>query len=284
MNPPLKFAVIGNPIAHSRSPAIHRLFAEQTGIRMTYDLLPSPLDGFAETVEKFFAEGGCGLNVTVPFKEQACALSTPSVRAQRAAASNTLWREGDQLHSCNTDGVGLLADLARLRVNLENARILLIGAGGAARGVVHPLLEAQCARLHVVNRTPERAQALCSHFIDHSSQQGASIATARRLTAGGLDDAAGEWELVINATSSGLQGDAPRLPGLRYAANALAYDMLYAIEATPFMRSARQTGAPRCTDGLGMLVGQAAASFAIWHGITPDIDPVLHALREQTEV
>jgi len=282
MNPPLKFAVVGNPIAHSRSPAIHRLFAEQTGIRMTYDLLPCPLDGFAGTVEKFFGEGGCGLNVTVPFKEQAWALSTPSVRAQRAAASNTLWREGDQLHSCNTDGVGLLADLARLRVNLENARILLIGAGGAARGVIAPLLEARCAKLHVVNRNPERAQTLCSHFIGYSNQQSTSVAPAPHLTAGGFNDAAEEWDLVINATSSGLQGDTPKLPGLRYAANALAYDMLYAIEATPFMRSARQAGATRCTDGLGMLVGQAAASFAIWHGITPNIEPVLQALREQT--
>jgi len=278
---PLKFAVVGNPVAHSRSPAIHRLFAEQTGICMTYELLPSPLDGFAETVETFFAQGGCGLNVTVPFKEQAYALSTPSTRAQQAAASNTLWREGGKLHSCNTDGVGLLADLARLHVNLENAHILLIGAGGAARGVIQPLLEAQCAKLHVVNRNPARAQALCSHFSGCFNQQGASAAPAPRLSAGGLDDAQGQWDLVINATSSGLQGDAPKLPGLRYASNALAYDMLYAREATPFMRYAQQTGAARCTDGLGMLVGQAAASFAIWHGITPNIVPVLEALREQ---
>jgi len=274
-SPAPAFAVVGNPVAHSRSPAIHRLFAQQTGIGLDYDLLPSPLDGFAQTVATFFANGGRGLNVTVPFKEQAYALSTPSLRAQLAGASNTLWQVGDTLHSCNTDGVGLLADLARLGINLQDARILLIGAGGAARGVIQPLLHAQCTRLHVVNRNAERAQALQTYFSEQQPED------AGRLSAGGLETASGLWDVVINATSSGLQGTVPDLPGLRYADDALAYDMLYASQETPFLQMARQNGALHCADGLGMLVGQAAASFAIWHGVMPQIEPVLNALRGQ---
>jgi len=286
MNTLAQFAVVGHPVAHSRSPQIHRLFAQQTGIALNYELLPSPLDGFADTVAGFFANCGRGLNVTVPFKEQAYALCTPSARAQLACAVNTLWRgEDGVLHGCNTDGVGLLMDLQRLQAELKDARVLLIGAGGAARGVIHPLLTAQCARLHIVNRNPARAQALCQHFQHHFGKRpeatGCETEYDHRLTAGGLDAAGGEWDVVINATSSGLQGDAPALAGLRYARDALAYDMLYADQPTPFMQAAQEQGAPRCADGLGMLVGQAAASFAIWHQVMPDIAPVLHALRQR---
>ncbi|MCB5362641.1 shikimate dehydrogenase [Pusillimonas sp. CC-YST705] len=273
-----QFAVVGNPIKHSRSPAIHQMFAAQTGVALEYSTLLSPLDGFAETVGQFFAAGGCGLNITVPFKEQAYVLSAKlSERARLAGAVNTLWQQDGQLNGCNTDGLGLLSDLQRLNAPLEGARILLIGAGGASKGVVYPLLNAGCARLHIVNRTEERAQAMRAHF----SSQLPDYAT--RMSAGGLLQAEGEWDLVINATSSGLQDTAPELPGVRYAADALAYDMLYAALPTPFMRQAAEAGAHRCVDGLGMLVGQAAASFAIWNGMTPQLEPVLRELRRQLQ-
>lgn len=274
-----QFAVVGNPIGHSRSPAIHTMFGEQTGIALHYRTLLSPLDGFAATVGQFFDAGGRGLNVTVPFKEQAHALADRlSARARLAGAVNTLWRQEGLLHGCNTDGVGLLSDLERLQTPLAGARVLLIGAGGASKGVVYPLLRADCARLHIVNRTAERALAMRAHFHEYLPDQ------ALRLTAGGLDAAAGEWDLVINATSSGLQDTAPELPGLRYAPGALAYDMLYAVQPTPFLRLARQQGAGQCVDGLGMLVGQAAASFAIWNGVTPQLAPVLTELRRQLQL
>ncbi len=274
-----QFAVVGNPVGHSRSPAIHAMFAEQTGIALHYDTLLSPLDAFAETVKRFFDEGGQGLNVTVPFKEQAHALADSlSNRARLAGAVNTLWRQDGKLHGCNTDGVGLLSDLERLRAPLQGARVLLIGAGGAAKGAVYPLLRAGCARLHVVNRTAGRALAMKEHFDAQLPEH------ATQLTAGGLDQAEGEWDLVVNATSSGLQDTAPDLPGLRYAPGALAYDMLYAAQPTPFLRQAERQGAGRREDGLGMLVGQAAASFAIWNGVTPDVEPVLAELRRQMQV
>lgn len=271
-----RFAVVGNPIAHSRSPAIHAMFGAQTGIALQYDTLLSPLDGFPGTVRQFFDAGGRGLNVTVPFKEQAHALADRlSERARLAGAVNTLWRQDGQLHGCNTDGVGLLSDLERLQARLDGARVLLIGAGGASKGVVYPLLQAGCARLRIVNRTAARALAMREHFGQQLPEQ------AARLSAGGLDQAEGEWDVVVNATSSGLQDTAPELPGLRYAPGALAYDMLYAAQPTPFMRQAERQGAARRVDGLGMLVGQAAASFAIWNGVAPDVEPVLAELRRQ---
>ena len=271
-----RFAVVGNPIAHSRSPAIHAMFGAQTGIALQYDTLLSPLDDFPGTVRQFFDAGGRGLNVTVPFKEQAHALADRlSERARLAGAVNTLWRQDGQLHGCNTDGVGLLSDLERLQARLDGARVLLIGAGGASKGVVYPLLQAGCARLRIVNRTAARALAMREHFGQQLPEQ------AARLSAGGLDQAEGEWDVVVNATSSGLQDTAPELPGLRYAPGALAYDMLYAAQPTPFMRQAERQGAARRVDGLGMLVGQAAASFAIWNGVAPDVEPVLAELRRQ---
>lgn len=273
-----QFAVVGNPIGHSRSPAIHAMFGEQTGVGLHYRTLLSPLDGFAATVGQFFDAGGRGLNITVPFKEQAHALADKlSDRARLAGAVNTLWRQDGQLHGCNTDGMGLLSDLERLQARLQGARVLLIGAGGASKGVVYPLLQAGCTRLHIVNRTAERALSMQEHFRTQLPEQ------AQSLTAGGLDQAAGEWDIVINATSSGLQDSTPDLPGLRYASESLAYDMLYAAQATPFMRQASQQGATLCVDGLGMLVGQAAASFAIWNGIAPQVEPVLAALRRQLQ-
>ncbi|MDS1140355.1 shikimate dehydrogenase [Pusillimonas sp. SM2304] len=271
-----RFGVAGNPIAHSRSPFIHEAFARQTGIALHYDRILAPLDGFADAVQAFFQQGGAGLNVTVPFKEQAFALARDhlSARARMAGAVNTLWMENGHLHGCNTDGLGLLNDLERLGHGPAGKRILLVGAGGAARGVVLPLLDAGCATLRVVNRTAERAAQLLAHVL------GQAPAAAPRLSAGGLDQAAGPWDIVINATSSSLGDTPPGLPAGCYAPGALAYDMVYAAQATPFMLQARAQGAARTADGLGMLVGQAAASYAIWHGVQPQVEPVLEALRQ----
>ena len=279
LNTPQRYAVIGNPIEHSRSPAIHAAFARQCGIELQYDRLLAPLDGFADTVETFFANGGRGLNVTVPFKEQAFQLARDhlSDRARISGAVNTLWHEDGKVHGCNTDGVGLLNDLRRLAHDPAGRRVLLVGAGGAARGVVLPLLAAGCVELRVVNRSSERAVRLHHDVVEQLPQHGG------HLSSGSLDEAGSDWDIVINATSSGLVGDAPALPGEIYATGALAYDMVYGTEPTPFMLKARAQGAAACADGLGMLVGQAAASFEIWHGVLPDAVPVLAQLRADLE-
>ncbi|WP_447917661.1 shikimate dehydrogenase [Achromobacter aegrifaciens] len=277
--PPLaRYAVIGNPIAHSRSPQIHAMFAEQTGKPLRYDRLLAPVEGFAEAVAAFVAEGGLGLNVTVPFKLEAYALAAGrlSSRARLAGAVNTLsWRDG-AWHGCNTDGVGLVSDLLRLGVRLAGASVLLVGAGGAARGVLQPLTEAGCARIHIVNRTASKAQELATSWRDG----GVSPQTA--VTGASLADAAtsGGWNLVVNATASGLQNTAPDLPPGLYAPGGAAYDMMYGAQPTAFMKQAEADGAALAADGLGMLVGQAAESFYIWHGVRPDPAPVLAALRE----
>lgn len=274
---PRQFAVVGNPIKHSRSPAIHEQFGVQTGIALHYGLLESPLDGFTHTVTNFFARGGHGLNVTVPFKEEAYALcgTQLSERARLAGAVNTLWMQDQTLHGCNTDGVGLLADIDRLGVTIAGKRVLLIGAGGAAKGVLLPLLEAGCSMLHVVNRSPQRAHTLKQH-VDTQL-----VRHAGKVSSGGLEQAHGEWDIAINATSSSLSGEAPALTGARYAPGALAYDMMYGAQPTPFMVQAQAAGAALLADGLGMLVGQAAEAFFIWNAVRPDIAPVLARLRAQ---
>ena len=274
---PARCAVVGNPIEHSRSPAIHQQFAAQTGVKLTYDRLLAPLDGFALTVRDFFESGGHGLNVTVPFKLEAWELARANLsqRATLAQAVNTLWNDGGALHGCNTDGVGLVLDLQRLGALHAGSRVLLIGAGGAARGVLGPLLEAGCAKLHLINRTATRAHELIAQ------QQAASSIASHRLTAGGLTEVGKphDWDLVINASSSSLGGEAPAVASGLYAKNAWAYDMMYGATATPFMLQAQRDGAGNTSDGLGMLVGQAAESFHIWHGVRPDITPVLSNLR-----
>jgi shikimate dehydrogenase len=271
-----RFAVIGNPIEHSRSPLIHRAFAEQFGINLVYEKIEAPLDGFERTVEQFFKTGGLGLNVTVPFKENAWRLAQNhlSQRATLAGAVNTLWQVNQHTHGCNTDGVGLVTDLQRLGVLLNGARILMVGAGGAARGVMQPLLNAGCAHLHIVNRTETRAHelaALCSSYLTTSS----------RITSGSLSDAnhGAPWSLIINASASGLSNQAPDLPEGLYAQGAWAYDMMYGAQRTAFMLQAQRQGAAYQADGLGMLVGQAAESFYIWHGVRPEVLPVIEGLR-----
>ncbi|MCD0498624.1 shikimate dehydrogenase [Achromobacter sp. MY14] len=277
-SPLARYAVIGNPIAHSRSPQIHTLFSQQTGKPLSYERLLAPVDGFADAVAAFVAEGGQGLNVTVPFKLDAYALAAGhlSTRARLAGAVNTLsWRDG-AWHGCNTDGVGLVSDLLRLGVRLPDAAVLLVGAGGAARGVLQPLAQAGCARIHIVNRTASKALELADAW------RASGVSPQTQVTAGGLSDAVrpGCWNVVINATASGLQDAAPDLPPGLYADGAAAYDMMYGARPTAFMQQAEADGAALTADGLGMLVGQAAESFFIWHGVRPDPAPVLAALRE----
>lgn len=263
------YAVVGHPIAHSKSPVIHAMFAEQVGHRLTYERILAPLDGFASTVRTFFARGGKGLNVTVPFKEDACALAyrrTP--RAERAGAANTLWREDDALVADNTDGAGLLRDLTvNHGVTLADARVLLIGAGGAARGVLWPLLDAGPQSLVVANRTRTRAEALA-----HEAQD-------RRCTACDFMSIAGSFDVVINATSASLSGDIPPIPAAAFARDAFVVDLMYGDRPTLFIEYAHTLGVQRCADGLGMLVEQAAEAFAIWRGVMPQTRPVIEQLR-----
>jgi shikimate dehydrogenase len=267
-----RYAVIGNPVAHSRSPWIHTQFARATGQDLEYIRIESPLDGFARTVDDFRRSGACGANVTLPFKEAAYRYSTVlTARARAARAANTLKFAESGVLGDNTDGAGLVRDLvSNLGCAIAGARVLLIGAGGAARGVILPLLESGCAQLVVANRTPGRAAALVAEF--------APAESAIRLSATGFDGLGGAtFGLVINATSAGLAGAALPLPASVFGRNALAYDMVYGHD-TPFLAQARAAGARAC-DGWGMLVEQAAESFLVWRGVRPDTAPVLAALR-----
>jgi shikimate dehydrogenase len=262
-----RYAVIGHPVAHSKSPWIHAEFARQTRQDLEYLRIEAPLDGFERTVEEFRAAGGCGANVTLPFKERAFAYcgGMASARAHTAAAVNTLRFEGASVHGDNTDGVGLVIDLERnLGRVIAGKRVLLIGAGGAARGVLQPVLERGPAVLKIANRTARRAEELADLFQD--------------VTGGGFGDLAGEfYDLLINATSAGLANEAPRLPKGIFAPGAFAYDMVYGRD-TPFLALARAAGAAT-SDGMGMLVEQAAESFLLWRGVRPDTAPVLASLR-----
>ena len=265
-----RYAVFGHPIGHSKSPLIHRWFAEQTGQVLTYEAILAPLDGFADSWLHFVAEGGRGGNVTVPFKEQAFALAQVlSERAQLAGAVNTLYLDEQQrLCGDNTDGAGLVADLLRQDALLEGANLLLLGAGGASRGVIQPLLDAGVARIHLANRTVPKAQQIAQLFDP-------------RVSAGSYAEVPKErWHLLINATSSGLQGERPPLHEQHLEYCQLAYDMLYGAEPTPFLQWCHQQGVPQTADGLGMLVSQAAESFTIWRGVQPEVEPVLLKLRE----
>ena len=259
-----RYAVIGNPIAHSLSPRIHALFARATGQDIEYGRIEAALDGFAAAVARWRAEGGRGLNVTLPFKQQAFELCTRvSDRARAAGVVNTL--DLDKGFGDNTDGVGLVQDLAvNLGVALKGKNALLMGAGGAAQGVVGALLETGLARLVIANRTLERAQALAGRFGGVAARGYAALAGER-------------FDLVVNATSAGLQGEGPALPAGILGRHTLAYDMVYARD-TPFLVAARRAGAV-ASDGLGMLVEQAAESFFLWRGVRPATRPVLEELR-----
>ena len=261
-----RYAVIGHPVAHSRSPWIHAQFARATGEDIEYGAIDAAPEDFTRAVDAFRAAGGKGLNVTLPFKGEAfryCAET--SARAREAQAVNTLVLDRARPFGDNTDGVGLVRDLAvNLGRRLDGVRLLLIGAGGAAQGVLGPLAQAGVAGIVIANRTLPRAQALAARV------PGADAC--------GFDALAGRaFDLVINATSAGLAGELPLLPGELFAPGALAYDMVYGRQ-TEFLAMARAAGA-ETSDGLGMLVEQAAESFLLWRGVRPDTGPVLAALR-----
>lgn len=277
-----KYAVIGNPIAHSKSPQIHAMFAKQTGQDVSYEAILAPLDGFAATVERLRNEGYKGCNVTVPFKFEAFQLATRlTPHADVAQAVNTLKLnfDGDTILGDNTDGTGLTRDIRfNLRITLNNKRVLLIGAGGAAYGVALPLGHAG-AKLTIVNRTVDKAQALASRTSNNAQELATSHAPDKtRISGCGYDEIVDQqFDVVINATSTGLSDEMPDIPKTIFARGALAYDMMYGKE-TPFMAFARQNGA-QVADGLGMLVEQAAESFFLWRGVRPDTAPVIAALR-----
>ena len=276
MQSPDRYAVTGHPIGHSKSPFIHRWFAAVTGQGIRYDALACPLDGFAEVVHRFRAAGGLGMNVTLPFKEEAHALAdacTP--RAELAGAVNTLsFREDGSVHGDNTDGVGLIADLRDNRgVTLAGRRILMVGAGGAARGVLPAILEERPHRLVVVNRSPERAVDLAAKF------------TGAPVQACGFGDlGATAFDIVINATSAGLSGErAPPVPISALHPGGAAYDLVYAPEPTAFLLWSHAAGASVAVDGAGMLVEQGAESFRLWRGVRPPTGRVIGALRAELD-
>jgi shikimate dehydrogenase len=271
---PDSYAVIGNPIAQSKSPPIHAAFAASTGQDMVYDRILAPLDGFAAAVEHFAAGGGRGLNVTAPFKLQAFAVAAKtSERAHLAGAVNTLLRVDGEWHADNTDGVGLVRDLTvNLGVDLTDCEIAILGAGGAVRGILKPLFDAGVAAVAISNRTMSKAEEIATTFSHYGPVEAIApdgFGTRR-------------FGLVVNATSLGVGGAAvDRFPfaGSIFAPGAFAYDLIYSDRPTAFMRWARAHGAGAASDGMGMLVEQAAESFALWRGVRPDTKPVFTMLR-----
>ncbi|MFZ3002898.1 MAG: shikimate dehydrogenase [Undibacterium umbellatum] len=271
MNPD-QYVVIGNPIAHSKSPAIHARFAELTDQQLDYQRLLAPLDGFASTVHDFIAKGGRGGNVTLPFKLEAFALATElSERAKIAGAVNTLKFEQSRVYGDNTDGIGLVADIVRnAGISLRGKRLLLLGAGGAARGALLPLLQEQPASLTIANRTLAKAQDL--------KDQVSSLSEGCALLACRFEDLQQPFDIIINATSASINDDVPPLAATVFGKDTLAYDMMYAAAPTAFLRLAACHGA-QCRDGLGMLVEQAAEAFVLWRGVRPPSAQVLAEMR-----
>lgn len=263
-----RYGVMGYPVSHSRSPVIHRLFALQTNQHIQYELLQVAPDKLETAVRQFQRTGGKGLNITVPHKSEVARLCDQlSEPASTAGAVNTLsFREGE-IHGDNTDGIGLLRDLAiNQGITLDGANILILGAGGATRGIVGPLLEMQPSSLRIANRTIDKAQALADHF-SHSGPVSACRFNMVPVT----DD----YDLIINATSAGVRGETPPYPDAALSERTFCYDLSYGLKPTPFSVWAREHGAARSVMGWGMLVEQAAESFHIWRGVRPDTAPVL---------
>ncbi len=273
-HPADRYAVVGNPIAHSKSPAIHTAFALQTQESLSYEAICA--DDFASEARAFFEHGGKGMNVTVPFKLDALDFADElSPRALRAGASNTLiLKEDGRICADNTDGVGMIRDIqSNLAWPIEGKRVLVLGAGGAVRGILEPLLAAQPKAVHIANRTVSKAEALAAEFSD--------IAT---VGASGFDEIqGGQFDLIINGSASSLQGDRPPLDD-GVAEASYCYDMMYSAEPTMFMSWASQNGAVSVADGLGMLVEQAAESFYLWRSKRPDTAPVLADLRQKLQI
>ncbi|MCP3672028.1 MAG: shikimate dehydrogenase [Gammaproteobacteria bacterium] len=267
-----RYAVIGNPIEHSKSPLIHQAFAEQTGEKLEYDRILGRLGSFDQAVGKFLRQGGKGLNITVPFKEDAWRLADErSDRAETAGAVNTLILLPDgRLRGDNTDGVGLVNDLSQNHsCPLSGAEILLLGAGGATRGVLRPLLEANPKRLTIANRTASKASALATE-----------CATLGMVTGCGLEQLEGqEFDIIINGTAAGLAGEVPDIPGSILRLGGWIYDMMYSDTPTAFVRWGQNHGAGKALDGVGMLVEQAAESFYLWRGVRPDTSVVIRLLQ-----
>ncbi|MES3006575.1 MAG: shikimate dehydrogenase [Pseudomonadota bacterium] len=269
-----RYAVFGHPIKHSRSPWIHARFAQQTGQQLVYTAEEIPLDAFDARVQSFFALGGKGLNVTVPFKEKAWALAeVRSVAAQMAGAVNTLYRNTEgKLVGDNTDGTGMLRDiLSNHGGSIVGKDVLIVGAGGAVRGVLPGLLAESPARVSIVNRTVSRAQTL----VDLFAAQG-------RLRALGFEQLSGSsFDLIINGTSAGLEGELPPLPGTIVHSNTWCYDMIYGRGDTRFQAWAQESGAIKALNGIGMLVEQAAEAFYLWRGVRPETGSIIAALRAE---
>ena len=268
---PARYAVFGNPVSHSKSPQIHQMFAAQEGAEIRYEriLADNSPTAFQAALDAFFGGGGSGANITLPFKELAVkAVGKLTGRARAAGAVNTLAADGSGLLGDNTDGAGLVQDLTgNLGISLSGCRILLLGAGGAARGVILPLLERQPESLTIANRTHSKALALADRF---------GTAALPFAELGG-----GRFDLVVNATSGSVGGSVPNIPPDTFSGCHTAYDMFYTDGDTAFMRFAAQHGARRTADGLGMLVCQAAESYRLWRGFTPDTRPVVAALRKE---
>ena len=269
-----RYAVFGNPIGHSKSPFIHTLFARQTNQSLVYTAESAPVDGFIDAAKVFFAEGGKGRNITMPFKEDAYQFASRlTERAQLAGAVNTLKKLDDgEIIGDNTDGAGLVQDLLQHQVVLEGARILIIGAGGAARGVIKPLLDQKPASLTITNRTFSKAQELAELFVSHGP-----------IVAKEMESINEEYDVIINSTSASLSGELPAISSSIFAANSTSYDMIYGKGVTSFNLWAKENGAAHAYDGLGMLVGQAAESFMLWRGLRPGAKQILRELRKNLE-
>lgn len=270
---PDQYGVVGHPIAHSWSPFIHGMFAKSTAQNLVYRLFDVPADNFRREALRLFASGVRGLNVTLPHKQAAAELVNElTPRAERAQAVNTIaFFEDTSLLGDNTDGLGLTADLERnLNINLADKRVLILGAGGAVRGVLGPLLERELAEVIIANRTPDRAHKLATEFADMGQISGCAFAEIRGPS----------YDIVINATSAGLQGEMPELPAGLVGARTICYDMAYGRGHTPFTLWAKSLHAARVSKGWGMLVEQAAESFLLWRGMRPDTRPVLQALSQ----
>lgn len=269
---PARYAVMGNPVAHSKSPRIHALFANQFKHLIEYTAVQVDAGGFAQAVDQFRANGGAGLNVTVPFKQEAFKLASQlSDRARIAQAVNTLRFEPDgRLFGDNTDGTGLVHDLDKnLGVPLKGKRLLVLGAGGAVRGVLAPLFKHRPALIVIANRTESKARDLAGEFAQYGS-----------IEASGLRELKGKhFDVVINGTAASLKGEVPPLPDNLFTARALAYDMMYGDKSRPFLDWAAVHGATQVVDGLGMLVEQAAESYLIWRGVRPETRSVIEKLR-----
>ncbi|SEN01707.1 shikimate dehydrogenase [Nitrosomonas marina] len=267
-----RYAVVGNPISHSKSPRIHMAFAKQAQQDIHYEAILAPQNEFHSTVNTFRQQGGKGMNITVPFKQEACQIAASlTERARIAGAVNTFKFEDDHIQGDNTDGAGLIRDITiNLKIPVTDKRILLMGAGGAARGVILPLLQQHPTRLVIANRTPQKAQLLQQQF----SEFGPIIACSYM-------DLPGEcFDIIINATSASLNNALPELPSGIFATDTLAYDMMYGTEPTRFLNYAAQQGARHLADGIGMLVEQAAESFYLWRGIRPDTRNIITNLKK----